>query len=192
MAHPSKEKGDKAEREVVALLTTFTPDLCVERAERMLGAGRRDDIGDLRVYPDATMQVKAYKNLAKGLREGAAGALDQQMRSGQQFAVGFTPIPRAPVGDWTKVRWLAAAYDWPEPDVGLRSSTETFQSASLAKAVAWLRDRDLDIPIAERVVELERSGMPTLWVAPIQAWVADYRSATGRVEPADTSRHHAA
>lgn len=184
MANKSKEKGDKAEREMVALLSQFTPDLCVENPDRMLGAGRRDDIGDLRVYPDVTMQVKAYKNLANGLREGAAGALDQQMRSGQPFAVGFTPIPRAPVGNWSKVRWLAAAYDWPDPEVGFRSSTETFQSASLAKAVAWLRDPSVDIPIDERVVELERTGMPTLWVGSVQSWVADYRSASGRLAPA--------
>jgi hypothetical protein len=187
MANSSKAKGDKAEREIVALLVAATPDLCVEKPERMLGAGRRDDIGDLRVYPDATMQVKAYKVVSEGLRAGAAGALDQQMRAGQPFAVGFTPIPRAPVGDWSKVRWLAAAYDWPVPTVGERPTTETFQAASLAKAIAWLRDPAGDVPIAERVVELVRTGMPTMWVGSVQSWVADYRLATDQPEPAQTA-----
>ena len=41
MANPSKEKGDKAEREMVALLVAATPDLCVEKPDRMLGAGRQ-------------------------------------------------------------------------------------------------------------------------------------------------------
>lgn len=187
MANSSKDKGDKAEREMVALLVAATPDLCVEKPERMLGAGRRDDIGDLRVYPDVTMQVKAYKVVSEGLRAGAAGALDQQMRSGQEFAVGFTPIPRAPVGDWSKVRWLAAAYDWPVPTVGERLTTETFQAASLAKAIAWLRDPAGDVPIPERVVELVRTGMPTMWVGSVQSWVADYRLATDQPEPAQAA-----
>jgi hypothetical protein len=156
----------------------------MEKSMRMLGAGRKDDIGDVRVFEDTTMQVKAYKNVAQGLRLGAIGAVDQQRRADQEFASGFLPIPRAPVDQPDKVRWLASAIVWPIPEVGERSTTETFHAASTAKAVAWLRDPKGDIPIDERVAEIVMDGKPTLLVGPIQAWLRDYRLATNRPAPA--------
>ena len=43
MGNPSKDRGDRAELEVQALLR----DLLGVPARRMLGAGRKDDIGDI-------------------------------------------------------------------------------------------------------------------------------------------------
>jgi len=176
MPNPSKAKGDAMEREIVAVLIAMAPDLCVERAERMLGAGRRDDIGDLRVFDDVTVQVKAYKDLIVAIRLASEGAVEQQARAGTSFAVGMSPIPRASKASGA-VRWLAAAIEWPAPEVGERASTESFTNASSVKAVAWLADRTGDLPIDERVAEIVRPDKPALWVGPVQAWLRDYRRA---------------
>lgn len=180
MAHPSKAKGDKAERECVEALVMLAPDLCCELPMRMLGAGRKDDIGDIRVLDDTTMQVKAYKNVAAGVRLAANGAMVQQVRAGLTFSVGLVPVPRAPIANPNRVRWLASAIEWPDPLVGERSTTETFQTASFKKALAWIVDPKVDIPFDERVVELVMAGKPTLWVGPLQAWIADYRVVNNR------------
>src|SRR6478735_12765266 len=54
----NKRKGDRAEREAVAVLCELAPDLVVARPQRLLGAGRREDTGDLWVFPGVTVQVK--------------------------------------------------------------------------------------------------------------------------------------
>lgn len=175
MANPSKAKGDAAERECVAALAQLAPDLLCENPWRMLGAGRKDDIGDLRVMDGVTMQVKAYKNVPTGCRLAAMGAEEQRLRARHAFGVGLVPVPRALKSRPDRVRWLASTLDWPDPYVGALSTTETFRAASFAKAIAWLTDKDGDISIEDRVVELVMEGKPTLWIGPVQAWLADFR-----------------
>lgn len=187
MANPSKAKGDAMERECVQTLIQLAPDLCCEDPMRMLGAGRKDDIGDLRVFDGVTMQVKAYKNVPKGCRLAAMGAEEQRLRARHAFGVGLVPVPRALKNRPDRVRWLAVSLDWPDPLVGQLATTETFQAASFAKALAWLTDKDGDIPIDERVVELVMTGKPTLWIGPLQAWLSDYRMSltAAAQQPAD-------
>lgn len=67
MANAAKRKGDRAELEVQGLLR----DLLGVPARRALGAGRKDDVGDIHGVPDTVIQVVDYapKYLANALRE---------------------------------------------------------------------------------------------------------------------------
>lgn len=64
MTGSSKRKGDRAELEVQALLRV---ELGVP-ARRALGAGRRDDIGDITGVPKTVIQVVDWKDIAAAVR----------------------------------------------------------------------------------------------------------------------------
>ena len=64
MTGPSKRKGDKAELEVQALLRE---QLGVP-ARRALGAGRKDDVGDITGVPNTVIQVVAWRDVAAAVR----------------------------------------------------------------------------------------------------------------------------
>ena len=94
-----KAKGDNAEREVQALLRK----LLGVPARRALGAGRKDDVGDIGNVPDTVIQVAAWDDLARCVREklptvaaqmknaqAKHGALFIRRRGGQ-FIVVQTP-----------------------------------------------------------------------------------------------------
>lgn len=83
--HPSKAKGDKAELEVQGLLR----DLLGVPARRALGAGRRDDIGDITGVPDTTIQVANFSDIATALRLKVDTCTDQQARAGATFGATF-------------------------------------------------------------------------------------------------------
>jgi hypothetical protein len=65
MTSSSKRKGDKAELEVQTMLR----DQLGVPARRALGAGRKDDIGDITGIPDTTIQVANYASLDRAVRE---------------------------------------------------------------------------------------------------------------------------
>src|SRR5699024_5027038 len=134
MANSSKNKGDRAEREAVEYLQQMIPDLVVPRAQRMLGAGRADDVGDLRVLLDVAVQVRNYKldSLGAALRSAAVDAVGQAANGDMPYALGLVPYPRARSGS---VRWLAT---WVTPPAGLLIEAHEF--ASVSKAAAWVRD----------------------------------------------------
>ena len=71
MANSNKRKGDRAEREAVAAVCRLAPDLVVERPQRLLGAGRGEDTGDLWVLPGVTVQVKLRADPAQSVRLAA-------------------------------------------------------------------------------------------------------------------------
>ena len=99
MANPPKRKGDKAELEVAGRLR----DLTGWPVTRKLGAGRREDAGDLAGLPDCTAQVKNYRDIARAIRE-AVPALEAQHAHGlTTFAVAFI---RRPGGRWIAVQTL--------------------------------------------------------------------------------------
>lgn len=85
MTHPSKRRGDKAELEVQGLLREH---LGVQ-ARRQLGAGRKDDIGDIAGLPMTVVQVANRKDVATALREKPLEAEQQRHRAGEPFAVTF-------------------------------------------------------------------------------------------------------
>ena len=100
MANPSKRRGDDAEREVAARLAELTG----WPAKRALGAGRKDDIGDIHGIPQTTLQVKNRPNdVPRSIREGLACLQRQQANSGDPFGA---VLVRRRGGHWIAVLTL--------------------------------------------------------------------------------------
>jgi hypothetical protein len=76
MTSPSKRKGDRAELEVQGMLQ----DNLALTARRALGAGRKDDIGDITGIPDTAIQVTNRQDLSSAITEKLP-ELEQQMRN---------------------------------------------------------------------------------------------------------------
>lgn len=85
MTGRAKRKGDDAEREVQGILR----DLLGVPARRKLGAGRRDDIGDIDGVPDTVVQVANYADLARAVREKLPETVVQQERAGATHGALF-------------------------------------------------------------------------------------------------------
>jgi hypothetical protein len=85
LANPAKQRGDKAELEVQGLLR----DLLGVPARRKLGAGRRDDTGDVEGLPDTVVQVAAWSDLSRCVREKLPATVVQQERAGAKFGALF-------------------------------------------------------------------------------------------------------
>ena len=105
MAHPSKRKGDAAERELAHLLA----DITGLEVRRKLGAGRKDDTGDLHGIPGVTCEVKNYRSIVDGINEGLADLAREQANSGDPLAVCFV---RRPGGRWIAVMDLPMWAAW--------------------------------------------------------------------------------
>lgn len=169
MPNSSKNKGDRAEREAVVELRTKAPDLVLDNAQRKLGAGRKEDTGDLHVFPDVAVQVKSMARLGTALREAATGADVQAANGRVSFALGMVPVPRARQGS---VRWLAACTQWPDSGI---ASDEVARFATPETLVAHLRNENSGIPRDRRIALLLRKGSDPLVVATIEAWLNAYR-----------------
>ncbi len=104
MTSPSKRKGDAAELEVQRLLQ----DELGLPARRALGAGRKDDIGDITGIPDTVIQVTARKDLAQAIREKLPEVEQQRQRAGARYSAVFA---RRRGGEWVVVmtpsQWCA-------------------------------------------------------------------------------------
>lgn len=85
MSNPQKRKGDRAELEVQGLLR----DHLGVPARRALGAGRRDDVGDIHGLPQTVVQVANYADIARAIREKLPEAEAQRERAGVPFAATF-------------------------------------------------------------------------------------------------------
>lgn len=89
MANPQKRKGDSAELEVQAILQ----DLLGVPARRMLGAGRKDDVGDIG-WPgsDVTIQVANWKDVTQAVRHKPVECEEQRERAGTTFAASWVRL----------------------------------------------------------------------------------------------------
>jgi hypothetical protein len=86
VANSSKRKGDRAELEVQGILR----DLLGVPARRALGAGRKDDIGDITGVPDLTIQVSNKQaRFYEAIREKPLEAERQRERAGTSYAATF-------------------------------------------------------------------------------------------------------
>lgn len=85
MTGSAKRKGDRAELEVQGLLR----DHLGVPARRQLGAGRKDDIGDIHGVPDTTIQVAAYADIGRAIREKLPETVEQQNRANTLFGALF-------------------------------------------------------------------------------------------------------
>ena len=112
MTNPQKAKGDAAEREIAKILAA---ELGID-VVRKLGAGRKDDTGDLYGLPLVTAQVKSFADVTRAIREGLADLEVQQANAGTPYGVLFVRRPR---GRWIAVQsveqwcrmYFAARYD---------------------------------------------------------------------------------
>jgi hypothetical protein len=102
MANPQKNKGDRAELEVQALIR----DLTGWPARRQLGAGRLDDVGDISGVPDTVIQVANYKDIARAINAKVPECVAQQMRARATFGATFI---RRRGGEYVVVM---SAYQW--------------------------------------------------------------------------------
>jgi len=171
MANSNKRKGDRAELEAVAAVCRLAPDLVVARPQRLLGAGRREDTGDLWVLPGVTVQVKHRADPAHAVRLAADAAAVQAARAGCGFAVGLVPIPRARAGT---VRWVACGGAWPGPPHP--EGVAVFGSVTLALQQVR-RDDDAAPQRAHRVVVVRRAPTTDLFLGTLEAWLTGYRGA---------------
>ena len=96
MPHPSKTKGDVAEREVAHLLS----DRLGIKVERKLGAGRAEDTGDLYGLEGFTAEVKNFANVTTAINKGLEDLAREQANAGTPFGVCFV---RRPGGRWIAV-----------------------------------------------------------------------------------------
>lgn len=106
MAHPSKRKGDAAERELAKMLA----DITGWPVRRKLGAGAKDDTGDLDGVPDTCIEVKNRPmDVARAMREGLVQLEVEQVNSGCTFAVLFV---RRHGGHWAAVMSVEQWATW--------------------------------------------------------------------------------
>lgn len=88
MGAASGRKGAKAELEVQALIQQHLGF----PARRMLGAGRKDDVGDITGVPDHTIQVANWPReggVAAAIRQKPVECEEQRQRAGTVFAATF-------------------------------------------------------------------------------------------------------
>ena len=96
MANAAKRKGDSAELELAKLLSELTGFRC----QRMLGAGRKDDIGDIAGIPGHAVQVCNWADTAAAARQKPLGAQQQAENAMLPHAVTFV---RFRGGNWRVV-----------------------------------------------------------------------------------------
>jgi hypothetical protein len=96
MTSSSKRKGDKGELEVQGILRE---ELGLP-ARRMLGAGRKDDVGDITGVPDTVIQVTTRADLARAVREKLPEVEEQRQRAGAKYSAVFA---RRRGGAWVVV-----------------------------------------------------------------------------------------
>lgn len=84
MTGSSKRKGDRAELEVQALLQDH-----LGLGRRKLGAGRKDDMGDIDGVPDTTISVGNIARLSEALRQKPLECEVQQQRAGTTHGATF-------------------------------------------------------------------------------------------------------
>lgn len=85
MTSPQKRKGDRAELEVARLIS----DHLGIPVERRLGAGRREDHGDMWGIPSCVVEVKAYGSIGDGVNAALADLERERLNAGVPFAAGF-------------------------------------------------------------------------------------------------------
>ena len=99
MTNPSHAKGAKGEREIAALLSDQLGIDC----KRLLGAGRKLDVGDLHGLGPWVGQVADWTNALRAVREKPIACEQQQINAGATFGVSFI---RLRGGVWRAVQTI--------------------------------------------------------------------------------------
>ena len=117
MTSPSKRKGDEGEREAEALLREL---LKVPEIRRELGAGRKDDMGDIGGVPNTAIQVAWWANWTQAINEKLPGVERQRLNKRVRFGAVFVRRSR------NKIPWIVVmtpeqwAEMWRYAQVGIR------------------------------------------------------------------------
>jgi hypothetical protein len=85
VANRNKLKGDRAEREAALLVS----ELLGVPARRALGAGRKDDVGDVWGVPHCAIQVANWTDVVQALRVKPPAADIQAMNAGVPLSATF-------------------------------------------------------------------------------------------------------
>ena len=96
MANSAKGKGDRGELEAAKLLSDLTGYKC----QRMLGAGRKEDIGDIAGIPGHAIQIANWKDTAAAAIQKPLGAQRQAENAMMPHAATFV---RFKGGKWRVV-----------------------------------------------------------------------------------------
>ncbi len=184
VANASKNKGDRFERAALRhVLTHYAHLVDVDEEKRGRNrAGKKQDPGDLHLFTDCAIQVKAYgqgvTGAVKALRVAAEGGRDQAAVGGLEHHLGLVPVIGTP---GTSVNWLAVACDWPAE---IADSAHIVTGAP-ANAVAHVRDDRRGIPRDRRVAKIVRAGLSDIWVSTCDAWMAAYETTRPQVVVGD-------
>lgn len=104
MANPNKRKGDRAERELATLLS----ELLNRPMRRMLGAGRKDDTGDIDGIDDTAIQAKHWNDITAAITQGIGQLTQQQQNKNAEHGVLFIKhrkhgwLAVTTIGEWAK------------------------------------------------------------------------------------------
>ena len=91
MSNPNRDKGLRAEREAATIIS----DLTGWEVRRITSPGSQFDTGDLFGVPFTVVQVAAYADPMRAVREKPLGAEEQRKRAKVPFACSFIKLPRA-------------------------------------------------------------------------------------------------
>lgn len=90
MANPQKRKGDAAERECAELIqSSLLAYGCEVSCQRALGAGRKQDTGDIFGLRDHSIQVASWADTAAAASQKPLGATIQMVNAKANFASTF-------------------------------------------------------------------------------------------------------
>lgn len=120
MTSAAKTKGDAAEREAAALLSSLL-DRPVRRA---LGAGRLDDQGDLDGIHNHVVQVANWSDTLRACREKPHGAERQRLNASAQHAATMVRFRRVrdPRDRW---RIVLTPEQWAQLVIAAESCTKS-------------------------------------------------------------------
>lgn len=103
MGKASSHKGAKGERDAVRLLEEH---LQISGIERKLGAGRREDRGDIHGVPGFTIQVANRAALGQVLGDKVEETVAQQRNAGTRFGALLMKLPPRPGGKPARWRFV--------------------------------------------------------------------------------------
>lgn len=187
MPNKSQDKGKRFERKAVKFFVDEYADLIdVKNPARLLGEGRREDGGDLNVFADTTIQVKAYKDLGSAIHAAARSALTQADYADKPYAVGMVPVPRAQPGTvgWAFCRLAGCA--------PVTAAGPVVSWSRVSDLMVWLRDDDgpKGYPAydrQQRIAVLKHGTAPPVEVMTPQAWTEALAAARTRAQRASWS-----
>lgn len=175
MANAAKDKGDRFEWKAVRFIQDHQDGaslIDVTTPGRLLGAGRKDDGGDLHLFTDVAVQVKARKNLGEAVRESAYASIDQAAYADKPHGVGMVPIPRARA---ERVSWIFTVPPDSLPHYGPFAQPKvTF--ARISDLVAWIQDDTgpkgyRAWPRDQRIAALSQANAKTVWCMSADVWL---------------------